>query len=206
MTNAEITARARATLKGNWKMPILASFIYFLILILLNAIPVIGWLGAVIISGPLTLGYIMFYLAFARNQELRLSRLFDGFQQFVNALLAYLLQSVFILLWMLLLIVPGIIAAFRYAMTFYILADNPGMEGLTAITKSKELMMGKKWKLFCLGCRFIGWCLLGILSLGIGFLWIIPYLQTSLTIFYEDLKSGAAAADPNRESLKPEVA
>lgn len=206
LTNAEITAKARATLKGRWKMPMLASFIYFLILILLNAIPVIGWLGAVVISGPLTLGYIMFYLAFVRSQELRLSRLFDGFQQFVNALLAYLLQSVFILLWMLLLIIPGIIAAFRYAMTFYILADNPGMEGLTAITKSKELLMGKKWKLFCLGCRFIGWCLLGILSLGIGFLWIIPYLQTSLTIFYEDLKSGAAAADPNRESLKPEVA
>jgi uncharacterized membrane protein len=192
MTNAAITAQARATLKGSWKMPILAFVVYFFIFMFLSFIPMIGWLASMIIAGPMMLGYCIFFLAFVRGEEIQLSRLFDGFQQFINALLAYILQAVFIFLWTLLLIIPGIIAAFRYAMTFYILADNPGMEGLTAITHSKELMMGKKWKLFCLGCRFIGWFLLGVLSLGIGFLWIIPYFQTSVTIFYEDLKGGAA--------------
>ncbi len=109
-----------------------------------------------------------------------------------------MLRTVFTLLWTLLLIIPGIIAALGYAMTFFILADNPDMEGLSAITKSKELMRGHKWRLFCLGCRFIGWSLLGVLSLGVGFLWIVPYFQTCLTISYEDLKrqAGAAGAHP----------
>jgi uncharacterized membrane protein len=177
-------------------MPILASGIYYSIIFLLNCIPMIGWLGAIIISGPLMLGYVMAFLVFVRKRELRLSQLFDGFKHFVNAFLAYILMIVFIILWTLLLIIPGIIAAFRYAMTFFILADNPDMEGLTAITQSKELMQDRKWKYFCLLCRFIGWLLLSILTLGIGLLWLIPYVQTSLTIFYEDLKSEAAAAAP----------
>jgi uncharacterized membrane protein len=194
LSNAEITARARAMLKGSWKLPILASAIFLTIILLLNCIPLIGWIGALVISGPFTLGYCMAYLAFVRMRQMRLSQLFDGFPQFANAFIAYLLRIIFVILWTLLLIIPGIIAALGYSMTFFIMADNPGMEGLLAITKSKELMRGRKWKLFCLGCRFIGWFLLGILSLGIGFIWIVPYFQTSVTLFYEDLKGDAGAA------------
>jgi uncharacterized membrane protein len=196
LSNAEITARARTMLKGSWKLPILASAVFLTIILLLNCIPLIGWIGALVISGPLVLGYCMAYLAFVRTRQMRLSQLFDGFSQFVNAFIAYLLRIIFVILWALLLIIPGVIAALAYSMTFFILADNPGMEGLTAITKSKELMRGRKWKLFCLGCRFIGWALLGILSLGIGFIWIVPYFQTSVTIFYEDLRRDAGAAGP----------
>lgn len=196
LSNAEITAQARAQLQGAWKMPILASAIYLSIILLLNCIPVVGWIGGIALSGPLMLGYCLVYLAFVRTRDMRLSQLFDGFKRFVNAFLAYLLKSIFILLWALLLIIPGIIAALSYALTFFILADNPGMEGLAAITQSKELMRGRKWKLFCLGCRFIGWSLLGILSLGIGFLWIVPYFQTCLTIFYEDVRRESGLAVP----------
>ena len=194
LTNAEITAQARSMLKGNWKLPILASAVYFSIILLVNCIPVIGWLGSIVVSGPLILGYCLVYLSFVRTRDMRLSQLFEGFQRFVNAFLAYLLRAIFILLWTLLLIIPGIIAGLSYGQTFFILADNPDMEGLAAITKSKELMRGHKWRLFCLGCRFIGWTLLGIITLGIGFLWIVPYFQTCLTIFYEDLKRQAGMA------------
>ena len=196
MTNAAITASARTRLKGAWKMPILASAIYLSIVTLLSCIPLLGWVGALFLTGPLLLGYCMAYLAFVRTSELRLSQLFDGFRSFVNAFLAYLLRTVFIVLWSLLLVIPGIIASFSYAMTFFILADNPGLEGLAAITKSKFLMRGRRWKLFCLCCRFIGWGLLGILTLGIGFLWIVPYFQTCLTLFYEDLQREASATAP----------
>jgi uncharacterized membrane protein len=196
MTNREITAQARSMLKGSWMLPILASGIYVSIIALLNCIPLLGWAGALVITGPLSLGYCMAYLAFVRTKDMKLSGIFDGFRQFANAFLAYLLKTVFIILWTLLLIVPGIIASLSYAMTFFILADNPGMEGLSAISRSKELMRGRKWQLFCLGCRFIGWGLLGILSLGIGFVWIIPYFQTSATIFYEDLLSETGVAIP----------
>ena len=88
MTNPEITAQARSMLKGSWKMPILASAVYLSIIFLLNCVPVIGWIGALVVTGPLTLGYCMAYLAFARTRDMKLSQLFDGFSQFVNAFLA----------------------------------------------------------------------------------------------------------------------
>jgi uncharacterized membrane protein len=101
--------------------------------------------------------------------------------------IAYLLIIIFTILWALLLIVPGIIAAISYSMTFYIMADNKEMNAQDAIRKSKELMKGNKYRYFCLACRFIGWFLLSILSLGIGFLWLVPYFMTSNARFYESL-------------------
>ncbi len=64
------------------------------------------------------------------------------------------------------------------------------MTGSDSLRKSKAMMKGNRWKLFCLFWRFFGWFLLGILSLGIGFLWIMPYLQTTLIRFYDVLKAG----------------
>ena len=90
---------------------------------------------------------------------------------------------------MLLLIVPGIIAAISYSMAFFIQRDNPDMKAMEAIDASKKMMYGYKWKYFCLGLRFLGWFILGILSCGIGFLWILPYLYISTAKFYIDLKA-----------------
>jgi uncharacterized membrane protein len=92
------------------------------------------------------------------------------------------------LLWTLLLIIPGIIASFSYALTFYIIADDNSIKPTEAIRKSKQMMMGHKWELFCLGFRFIGWIILGCLTFGIGFLWIMPYMHVSLAKFYDEVK------------------
>ena len=94
----------------------------------------------------------------------------------------------FTFLWTLLLIIPGIIAVLSYSMTFYILADDNSIGAMEAIDKSKKMMDGYKWKYFCLGLRFIGWSLLCILTLGIGFLWLLPYMQVSVVKFYDDIK------------------
>lgn len=117
-----------------------------------------------------------------------MGQLFDGFQRFGTALGAYLLTGIFIFLWTLLLIVPGIMAGLSYAMTYFIIADDPTIGPLQAITKSKEMMRGHKWKLFLLHWRFLGWVLLCILTLGIGILWLVPYVSTSLAHFYEDIR------------------
>jgi uncharacterized membrane protein len=82
-------------------------------------------------------------------------------------------------------------------MAFYIMADNKDINGLDAIKKSKAMMYGNKWKLFCLGCRFIGWTLLCILTFGIGFLWLMPYGSTSIAKFYDDIR---AAQETTREA------
>jgi uncharacterized membrane protein len=94
----------------------------------------------------------------------------------------------FIVLWLLLLIIPGIIAAISYSMTFYILADDKSIKPMEAIDKSKKMMDGYKWKYFFLCLRFFGWALLCILTLGIGFLWLIPYINVSIAKFYDDVK------------------
>lgn len=135
-------------------------------------------------------GFAIFSLALSRNQEVKFEQLFDGFKSFAKYLYAYLLIAIYVLLWMLLLIIPGIVAAFSYSMTYFILADNPTMNAPEALKRSKEIMMGNKWKYALLYLRFFGWFLLSVLSLGIGFLWLFQYMQISAAKFYEDIKGG----------------
>ncbi len=198
-TNRDLMRQAREALKGRWGLAIGGSVIYFILAVLISAIPKVGWIGSLIINGPLVLGMSIFFLSLSRKQDAQLSQLFDGFQRLTQALVAYLLMILFILLWTILLVIPGIVAALSYSQTFFILAENPQMAGSDALKKSKAMMKGNRWKLFCLCWRFFGWFLLGILSLGIGFLWIMPYLQTTLARFYDDLKAGEGL--PSMESV-----
>ena len=94
---------------------------------------------------------------------------------------------IFIILWTLLLIIPGIIAFLRYSQTYYILSEDENIGPLDAISKSKEMMTGNNWKLFCFYCRFIGWFILCIITLGFAGLYVGPYLSVSRAKFYEDL-------------------
>lgn len=190
-TNRDLMAQARQSLKGRWGLAVGGNVIYLILSMMIGAIPKVGWIGNLIIGGPLFVGWAAFFLSLSRKEEARLSQLFDGFNQFVNSLIAYLLVTLFIFLWTLLLIVPGIVAALSYSQTFFLLVENPTMEGLEALRQSKALMKGNRLKLFYLFCRFLGWCLLGLLTFGIGFLWIMPYMQTSLAGFYDDLKGGS---------------
>jgi uncharacterized membrane protein len=146
-------------------------------------------LGTLLITGPMTLGLAYFSLSIARDQNAQLQQIFDGFNNFGTALGAYLLMILFIFLWMLLLIIPGIIAALSYAMIFYIIADDPKIGPLDAIDKSKQMMNGYKMKLFLMFLMFLGMALLCILTLGIGFLWFIPFANVTLAKFYMDIKN-----------------
>ena len=115
--------------------------------------------------------------------------MFEGFNVFLKSIITNALIGIFVFLWSLLLIIPGILAIYSYSMTFYILADHPSVPPLDAIRRSKELMRGKRWKLAKLQARFIGWYLLAFLTCGIGLLWITPYSQTAISNFYNDIKS-----------------
>jgi uncharacterized membrane protein len=164
------------------------NLIYLALMAVVQFIPLVGYIANPIIGGPLLLGVTYFFLALSRKQEAALSQIFDGLQRFVDALITYLLMALFIFLWSLLLIIPGIMAALSYALTFYLVAENPGLKGMEALQRSKTLMNGYRWKMFCLFLRFFGWFLLGALTMGIGFLWIMPYLQTAMARFYDDLR------------------
>jgi uncharacterized membrane protein len=185
--NSVLTAQARVALKWQWTPAIIVLVIYVAVSSLLAIIPILGWVLALLTAGPLLVGFNKFFLRLYRREETVFAQLFDGFSFFSTSLIAWLLCAIFIFLWTILLIIPGIIAALSYSMTYFIIVDNPGIDGLEALRKSKEIMRGNKGKLFCLGCRFIGWFFLCLLTLGIGFLWLGPYWMTSKAAFYQDL-------------------
>jgi len=190
--NKILMQEARERLKGQWGIAIGVIVIFALISVAMGFVPCLGVIAQFLLAGPFALGLAMFFLKIARSQEVKVGVLFQGFNFFGNALGAYLLMLVFTILWTMLLIVPGIIAAISYSMTYYILQDEPTLGPLEAITRSKNMMMGNKWKYFCLSWRFFGWYLLALLTLGIGMLWVVPYFLTSRARFYEDLKANAA--------------
>lgn len=191
--NALLMLKARESLAGKWENAALITLAWFVITLLLALIPVAGWIVRLLIKGPLALGLYTFFLFLVRGREGRVGQLFEGFSRFGVCCIAYLYMLVMIVLLALLLIVPGIIATLSYSMTFFILADNPQMGAFEAIDQSKRMMDGQKWKLFCLWCRFLGWFLLGIVTLGIGFAWVGAYLFASFAAFYQDLLDSAPA-------------
>ncbi len=202
--NRDLMQQAREALKGKWGLAVVGNLIYLALMSVGQFIPLVGHFSSLIVGGPLLLGVTTFFLALSRRQEAAFSQIFDGLQRFVDALITYLLMALFIFLWSLLLIVPGIMVALSYAMTFFLMAENPGLKGKEALERSKALMNGNRWKLFCLFLRFLGWLLLGALTLGIGFLWIMPYLQTAMARFYDDLlENNGSAAEPGTRTGSP---
>ena len=187
--NKILMANARDSLRGFWGLAIGALIIYFLVFCVLGLFPVIGTIATYIIVGPMTVGGVRFTLSVSRKEKPEIGQLFSGFDRFGTHLAAYLLQTLFVCLWTLLLIIPGIIAALSYSMTYFIIAEDSSISASEAITKSKKMMKGNKWKLSYLGFRFTGWFLLAMLSCGIGFLWVGPYMYVSYAKFYDDLKT-----------------
>lgn len=96
----------------------------------------------------------------------------------------------------------AIVKGFSYVLAQYILYDNPDMDSKSIVEKSEELMQGHKWAWFWLPITFIGWFILSVFTLGIGMLWIAPYLQVALVIFYEDLAVNTINNEPTE--IQPE--
>ena len=210
--NAELMADARASLSGNWAVAVsglllfevlLFSFMVFVV----SAVLFASATGAAdstafmtrlsvlmmvqkpiefILYGPIMVGVSAFFLGISQENEARVQSFFCGFKRFGRSFALYFFYSLFISLWSLLLVIPGIIALFRYSMCFYIMADDEDCGPLEALRRSSEMMKGNKWRFFCLHWRFVGWALLCSL-LPIGYLWLIPYMQTSFAKFYEDI-------------------
>lgn len=210
MKAKDFRQRAWNALNGKWGTMVLITLIVSLISGALGGLSFIG-VGAVallIVIGPLMLGVSEVHLKVIRGGNVELSEAFNGFKNFVNALVLSLLTSIFTFLWSLLLIVPGIIKSYSYSMGMYILADNPQMDGNTALKKSIEIMRGYKWKLFCLDISFIGWYILALLTFGILSFWITPYHEAARAEFYcnilrergvEDFMQNGGAAGRARE-------
>ncbi len=221
--NRDLMQLARASLQGQWAIAIGAALLYQVVISGVQFVPYLGAIVVLLIAGPMLFGFNRFFIQVARKESPDIGRLFDGFKFFGKSLGAYLLMVLFMILWSLLAVLPGIVAAIAipamqhssanailwipiliaagilcilpiiraslaYSQIFYILSDNPSTGAYEAMELSISMMDGLKWKFFCLGFRFIGWSLLCLLTCGIGFLWLYPYIMTSYAHFYEDIR------------------
>lgn len=209
--NSELRAQARERLEGKWGTFVLMTF---LMLVIQTILQIPGYIGSLLeilspenvlaslsfsnisnilslLALPLSWGLTVSLLRNHREESVDLENLFDGFRggRYTRVFCALFLVNLFTFLWALLLIIPGIIKAFSYALTPYILLDEPELTARQAITRSCEIMQGRRWKLFCLYFSFIGWGILCLLTFGIGFLWLAPYMNASIAAFYEDARA-----------------
>lgn len=181
---------ARGNLQNNWGTAILVGLIIFGISFLAglaNIIPFVGSVVSIVISGPLIVAEFRYFIALNKKENPTVGTAFTNFgKDFSGNVGAYILQSIYTFLWTLLFIIPGIIKTYAYSMTLFLKSKNPEMKASEAIDLSQKIMDGKKWKLFCLEISFIGWALLSILTLGIGLLFLLPYISASRVAFFED--------------------
>lgn len=202
-------------------------------LIIAVVILVIWIIITIVISGAGKLGYAIFNLKLVDNRDVAFSDLFSQFDRLGAGFCMNFLMGLFTFLWSLLLVIPGIIKSFSYAMTPYILAEHPEMTATEAITESRRVMDGNKWRLFCLGFSFIGWSLLCAVPILIalifiaratiisgnystllwlipcsiptfvGSLFLMPYQETAYAAFYRDVSGTELPAIQAPENDNP---
>ena len=207
-TNQDLKNAALEALRGNWAPAVVCTIIYLLLSVGISLLqpniddPTAALTGAqkimmvanvlllFLVMVPLGVGYYQaFKVLFTDGDNKLTANCFRlSFGNYFKNIAAYLLMCLFIFLWTLLLIIPGIIKALAYSMTPFILKDFPELSVNQAINLSQKMMKGHKFDYFWLGLSFIGWILLGLLTLGIGYIWLIPYMYTSYAAFYEEVK------------------
>lgn len=175
--NLEIEERFTSELPRNFES---------LVKLILTAVSSLSLLH-LILGGVIQLGYSKFLLNQHDGKDYIVKDLFSQFERFSVGFLQLFLRNLFTALWALLLIIPGIIKHYSYAMTPFILTDHPELTAKEAIRRSMEMMDGHKGELFMLGLTFIGWELLSALTLGIGALWLNPYKNAAYAAFYREL-------------------
>ena len=183
MNRRELKTLARESLKDNWGIAIGAMLLYMLVTYILGATGIGSFFLGFIVAG-----YYAVNLNLIRTKTAKIEDLFSGCKNFVTNFVAYLLMQVFIALWSLLFLIPGIVKSYSYAMTMYILNDHPEMSASEAITESRKMMNGHKAELFVLHLSFLGWIILSSFTFGILLLYVMPYMQATTAAFYEKLK------------------
>lgn len=206
---------ALSALRGNWANALVATIILVALALFFSSNDAINSYYQRIVINPF-IGYslsfvslfVLLPLAVGYSNSMRVlletgdNRLTNnsfslGFGNWLHVVWGMILSTIYIFLWTLLLIIPGIIKSYSYALTPYILVEHPEMSANEAIEESMRLMDGHKFDMFYLQLSFIGWAILSILSLGLGFFWLIPYQMTAQAAFYRDIKNEAMPLQDN---------
>ena len=188
-------------------MPMLfrtASILFGMVLMLVVAAVVIAMHA--FLFNPLETGSARFFLRnLNTGSEVReLAYCYD--HGYLNVVKTIFFKDLYIFLWMLLFIVPGVVKAYEYRMIPYLLAENPEMPKKEVFARSKEMMRGQKWKAFVLDLSFLGWGLLSLLTLGIvGVFYVNPYRNMTNAALYEKLMYGLDPQTGQADELPAEI-
>ena len=199
-TNQDYKNRALASLEGKWSTAVIATLIFLVITAGINWTVTAPMGNNMVMSYstsgiwtriclPLSWGFVVYFLRLIRNEEIGYGRLFDGYKDFVRIFCTEFLVALATCIGFCLLIIPGIILATGLLMTSFVMKDDEQIGYIDAMKKSWELTNGHKVDLVWLFLSFLGWMILAGLTLGIGFLFLYPYMQTALAHVYEDLKA-----------------
>lgn len=193
MDRVTLKSMAKEHIKGNIGVLFLMMLLMFVAGLVCGIIPVFGVLVAAFVVTPaLTIALIHIYLDQAKGIRPEVRELFAHFDEFWPAFKVTFLTGLFVFLWSLLLFIPGIVKAYAYSQSLYILAENPGIGAREALKRSQEMMYGHKMELFVLSLSFLGWILLTGVTFGIAGIWVIPYMQATQINFYNSIKSAVA--------------
>ena len=203
MNNSEIRNVTKELLKGKYKNVMLPFLLAILLISLSQSLDLYSYVYeaygktymftigsiALFIQGPISIGLATYSLAIANQKDYSYNQIFTGFKYFFKALFLFLLFNISFLIGIICLIIPGIIIALMFSQIFYIIADDPETGVIEAFKKSASLMKNKKLQLFGLVMRYFGLFILGVFTLGIWWLWLIPQAYVSFAIFYKELQS-----------------
>ena len=203
MNNSEIRNVTKEVLKGKYKNVMLPFLLAILLISLSQSQDLYSYVYeaygktymftigsiALFIQGPISIGLATYSLAIANQKDYSYNQIFTGFKYFFKALFLFLLFNILFLIAFICLIIPGIIIALMFSQIFYIIADDPETGVIEAFKKSASLMKNKKLQLFGLVMRYFGLFILGVFTLGIWWLWLIPQAYVSFAIFYKELHS-----------------
>lgn len=209
MNREQLKTMAKQQIKGNIGILFLITLIISVISAaasyILGKIPGGNIIASVIITPAFSLSLVTVYLNLAKGKKPEVVDTFEGFKDFWSAFKVTFLVGLYTFLWSLLFIIPGIIKAYSYSMSMYILAENKGKPAKECIKESMLMMDGHKMEFFVLELSFILWYLLGIITLGIAYIWIVPYITATTVNFYNTIKPIVVEASAEETSAEPEV-
>lgn len=190
MNRFELKQKSKSQISGKLGILFLCLFVVAAIETILAIIPILGWIGSLLLMPPLTVGFYGIYLNLVKDVYPEVKDLFKYINRFLKALGLNILVELIVIAGTILLIVPGIIFAMALSQANYIFADNPDMKITDIISTSMSMMKGHKWEFFVLQLSFLGWVILGVFTLYIlTFVYVIPYYMTTNTNYYLELKN-----------------
>jgi len=200
INRAELKRYAKNQLRGKWGLAVGSTIVVLLIQLAFNiisrftedniAVFILFTLVSMIISTVMSIGMCRFSLNYAyEDKEPELKDIFSGFPIILKVVGLSILLGLIVIVGTILLIIPGIIFSFMFSQSYYILADDNSKSIIQCLKESAAMMKGYKFKYFVLSLSFLGWIILGMIPLGIGLLWVVPYMNVTVASFYLKVKN-----------------